>query len=259
MARKDQPYLPLYVQDFMTDEKLMECSASATGVYIRIMCILHKTQPYGSLLLKQKDKQNDKQIINFAKKFAKFLPFELAVVLDALEELVHEGCLIIEGDTIYQKRMVDDGQLSDQRSIAGKNGVAAKRIFAEAKPQANPDIDNDIDNENKILLKGGKFSDFKLEFTDALKQSCLEILSRSKFGTKDVVTADHVENFFGIFCKTYEKSTEYYKDEEAVWLHFKRWLPKQKINGKETGNNRGNSAGSVYGNEKGKGAHAAGL
>ena len=41
MARKDLPYLPLYVQDFLTDEKLMECTASATGVYIRIMCVLH--------------------------------------------------------------------------------------------------------------------------------------------------------------------------------------------------------------------------
>ena len=57
MALRDQPYLPLYVQDFLTDEKLIECSASATGVYIRVMCIMHKSDPYGMILLKQKDKQ----------------------------------------------------------------------------------------------------------------------------------------------------------------------------------------------------------
>ena len=44
MALRDQPYIPLYVQDFMTDEKLSECSAESTGVYIRVMCIMHKSQ-----------------------------------------------------------------------------------------------------------------------------------------------------------------------------------------------------------------------
>jgi len=49
MALRDQPYLPLYVQDFLTDEKLMECSAETTGVYIRLLCILHKQKEYGQM------------------------------------------------------------------------------------------------------------------------------------------------------------------------------------------------------------------
>ena len=72
MALRDQPYLPLYIQDFLTDEKLMECSASAVGIYIKVMCILHKQDEYGVLLLKQKDKQSDKQILNFALKILTF-------------------------------------------------------------------------------------------------------------------------------------------------------------------------------------------
>lgn len=40
MALRDQPYLPLYVLDFLVDEKLAYCSAESTGVYIRLMCIL---------------------------------------------------------------------------------------------------------------------------------------------------------------------------------------------------------------------------
>ena len=71
MALRDQPYLPLYVQDFLTDEKLIECSASATGVYIRVMCIMHKSDPYGMILLKQKDKQTSSTIQNFALKLIK--------------------------------------------------------------------------------------------------------------------------------------------------------------------------------------------
>ena len=75
MALRDQPYLPLYVQDFLTDEKLMECSASATGIYIRIMCIMHKSDEYGVILLKQKDKQSTNQIISFTIKLALYMTY----------------------------------------------------------------------------------------------------------------------------------------------------------------------------------------
>ena len=64
MALRNQPYLPLYVQDFMTDEKLNECSPAANGIYIRLMCILHKSETYGQILLKQKYKQNESKIEN---------------------------------------------------------------------------------------------------------------------------------------------------------------------------------------------------
>ena len=64
MALKDQPYLPLYVDDFLSDEKLSLCSAESTGVYIRLMCLMHKSDEYGAVLLKQKFKQNESKIIS---------------------------------------------------------------------------------------------------------------------------------------------------------------------------------------------------
>ena len=39
----------------MADEKLAMCSASANGVYIRLMCILHKSATYGMFVLKSDD------------------------------------------------------------------------------------------------------------------------------------------------------------------------------------------------------------
>jgi hypothetical protein len=126
MARKDKPYLPLYVQDFMTDEKLMECSAAATGVFIRIMCILHKSEEYGSILLRQKDKQTPSNLKNFALKFDKHLPFDLQTIVSGLTELVNETVLIIEGDKLFQKRMVNDGKLSAIRSLAGSKSHEPK-------------------------------------------------------------------------------------------------------------------------------------
>ena len=132
MALRDQPYIPLYVQDFLTDEKLNECSAQSTGVYIKIMCVLHKSKEYGTILLKQKDKQTDNQIKNFALKFDNHLSFKINVIENAINELVEEEVLRLEGDKLLQKRMVRDNELSIKRSIAGKKG-GEKSQFAKAK------------------------------------------------------------------------------------------------------------------------------
>ena len=122
MALRNQPYLPLYVQDFLTDEKLNECSAQATGVYIKIMCLMHKSNPYGTILLKQKDKQNQNICLNFAYKFARHFPYTVDVIKSALDELLTEDVLQLEGDSLKQKRMVKDNKISIIRSKVGKIG-----------------------------------------------------------------------------------------------------------------------------------------
>ncbi len=162
MALRDQPYLPLYVQDFLTDEKLAECSAQSTGVYIRLMCLMHKSGQYGCILLKQKDKQNDSNIQNFAVKLARHMPYTVAVIADALEELLEEGVIQIGDDMLSQKRMVKDAELSNTRSVAGKKSKKAAQKsgseefagefaddFAEAKSQANPENEIEYENESE--------------------------------------------------------------------------------------------------------------
>lgn len=155
MARRDMPYLPLYVQDFLTDEKLIECSAEATGVYIRLLCIMHKSQEYGKILLRQKDRQTDQQIFNFAAKIAKSMPYEVSVISRSLEELVNEGVLTIEGNVLYQKRMVKDGELSDKRALSGRKGAESTNgktqrgpHFAAAKSSAKLSANSENENEN---------------------------------------------------------------------------------------------------------------
>lgn len=166
MALRDQPYLPLYIQDFLTDEKLIECSASATGVYIRLMCIMHKSEQYGTILLKQKDKQSDKQIINFACKLSRQMPYHVDEIKSALDELMDNNVLNIDGDLLIQKRMVKDCELSEKRALAGKIGgklSGKKNNFAQAKSKANlkakdkandkanSEYENEIENEYEIV------------------------------------------------------------------------------------------------------------
>ena len=158
MALRDQPYLPLYVQDFLTDEKLNECSAESVGVYIKLMCLMHKAEVYGTLLLKQKDSKSDSKIKNFAIKLVKQLPYTEEVIERALTELTEEGVLHIEGNFLYQKRMVRDNELSIKRASAGKKGGENKaekekqfaKGFAIAKTLANSEYENEYENEYEI-------------------------------------------------------------------------------------------------------------
>jgi len=166
MALRDQPYMPLYIKDFLTDEKLNECSASAQGVYIKIMCLLHKSETYGGLLLKQKFKQSENQITNFAELFARLLPFNLHEIESALKELLEAKVMYFDGDFLWQKRMKKDGEISEIRSEAGSKGgkktqqkdVNFDSNFDKAKSKAktkqNHAIANDIviDNENDIVI-----------------------------------------------------------------------------------------------------------
>jgi uncharacterized protein YdaU (DUF1376 family) len=158
MAFRDQPYLPLYVQDFLTDEKLMECSASATGIYIRLLCIMHKSEEYGVILLKQKDKQTDNQIKNFAIKLAKYLPYSTEEIMSGISELLSEGVLQNGGDKLSQKRMIKDNAISIIRSNAGKKG-GLKTQFAKAKDEAKDEAKLQASTENEIEYETASISD----------------------------------------------------------------------------------------------------
>ena len=232
MALRNQPYLPLYVQDFMTDEKLMECSAKATGVYIRILCMMHKSKNYGTFLLKQNDKQNESNVINFAYKLAKFLPYTLDVIESSLVELVTEEVLSLEGDLLSQKRMVKDGIISDKRALAGSKGgkktFGIDDGFAQAKFQANSEDENedenDISNNNNLLFKNTllKNENWKNSVSQKFKITEEEVvLKLNEF-------YNHLESEF----KVHPSMNEFTK-------HFKNWIP---VNKEKNGNNKNNTA-----------------
>ncbi|TDO68850.1 hypothetical protein EV143_11834 [Flavobacterium chryseum] len=144
MALTNQPYLPLYVDDWMNNSKLKMCSASSHGIMISIMCIMHKEVTYGKILLKQKFKQSDNQIKNFALQIAKLSSFDSYDVEVSLGELIAEGVLLFENETLICKRMERDFEVSEKRANAGRSGGNANKNknFAyanvEAKEETKP-------------------------------------------------------------------------------------------------------------------------
>jgi uncharacterized phage protein (TIGR02220 family) len=225
MALRDQPYLPLYVQDYLTDEKLNECSASTQGIYIKIMCIMHKSEEYGCILLEQKYKQTDQQIKNFAIKLVKHLPFSEHEIFNALSELLNEKVLHLIDDKIYQKRMVEDNELSLKRSEAGqKGGFATANSTANkpAKDTANSEYEYEI-----ILYLNNKT---KKEYKSSSKKTRQLISAR----LNDGFTVENFKKVIDIKVQQWEDDlywSKYLRPETLFGTKFESYLNETPKNG----------------------------
>lgn len=116
----------MYVADIMTDEKLKECSAKSHGVYLLLICILHKQVEYGCLVLREKDLVSEKEFMNFAIRLKKFMPFETELINECLIDLKENDVIQIESNRLSQKRMIKDNATSEGRSKGGKKGMESR-------------------------------------------------------------------------------------------------------------------------------------
>ncbi|HOT32710.1 MAG TPA: conserved phage C-terminal domain-containing protein [Petrotogaceae bacterium] len=266
MARKDKPYLSLYVQDFMSDEKLRECSAESVGVYIFVMCVLHKSDTYGSMKIKDKYFCLD-FAYTFAYDFAspcasmlvRHLPFSEEVIRNSLTELIKEGVLSIdtENNILYQKRMVNDGLLSETRAKAGsKGGKISKRLSkdvsktkanSQANIQANTDIDidNEIDNDIDISLPIKDLKDKEIrDIVEYLNEKAGTNYRYTSEKTKTLIRARMnekytVEDFYTVIDKKTDewKNTEqekYLRPETLFGTKFESYLNQKNGKPKST-------------------------
>jgi hypothetical protein len=180
MALRNQPYLPLYVQDYLTDEKLNNCSWSTQGIYIKILCVLHKQEEYGCILFKQNDKQKESTCSDFASILIRNIPCQKEDMIIALQELIDNGVLFIEGNLLCQKRMINDNSISLKRSNAGKKGGGNPNFvskFVKTKTQTNPENENEIENDNRneiVLKKDSKKKTFVKPTLEEIKQYITE-------------------------------------------------------------------------------------
>jgi uncharacterized phage protein (TIGR02220 family) len=229
MALRNQPYMKIYPKDWQSDEKLKECNAESHGVMFNIMCLMHQSYEYGVILLKQKYKQSNKQILNFAKQLAKQLPFEIAEIERGITELVDEGVLQLDEDRLVQKRMVKDANLSDIRasagSIGGSKGKSFANDFATAKSTANYDYEYVHDNENEN--ESVNVTEDKKERIYVVREiiECLNIAAGTSYRPSTKATQRHIgarlnegftlENFKTVIAK---KAAEWKGTDMAQYL-----------------------------------------
>jgi hypothetical protein len=125
------PYIPLYIGDWLKDPKLSLCSPATRGVWIDLICCLHELGQGGKITAN-------------AQQLARLCRSSDADVHAALKELqATEAADIYERDGVYTvicRRMRKADALSLKRRQAGSKGAA--------KRQQNPDIE--IDNESGL-------------------------------------------------------------------------------------------------------------
>src|SRR5215217_9090725 len=102
MALRNQPYLPLYVNDFSNDLNVKRCSSSSIGVYFMLMCVLHQGHEYGTLILRKNEKKSPDQVKNFSALLIKLMPFDIIEIEAALNELLENQVLKMDGDKLIQ-------------------------------------------------------------------------------------------------------------------------------------------------------------
>lgn len=167
MALRDQPYLPLYVQDFLTDEKLNCCSLSTQGVYIRIICALHKSDTYGGILFKQIPKQNLSSVDYFVFVLSRQIGVDKQDVSEALQELLFFEVMTLgklnDTDFLYQKRMVKDFDISMKRSKAGKSGGGNPQLSDKNLYKQNDKQIPEYESKYRIGSKEGGVGETKPE------------------------------------------------------------------------------------------------
>lgn len=158
MALTNQPYLPLYVDDWMNNNKLKMCSPAAHGLMVSIMCIMHKEKTYGRVLLKQKFKQTESNVKNFALQIAKLSAFEITEIEKPFNELIAEGSLKIDENYLICPRMVRDFETSEKRAVAGRKGGTTPKVKKQikAKGEANTVNENGIEDVNVNAVEKGK-------------------------------------------------------------------------------------------------------
>lgn len=191
MALRNQPYIPLYVQDFLTDEKLMLCSAESVGVYIKIMCLMHKSEEYGTIKIKERFKQNQSKHKNFASFLSIFFPFSTDEIERSLVELTENKVLFYSENEefLIQKRMQKDGELSEKRALAGSKGGKNVKNSNTKKLYNEPGYLYLVQSiENELVHKIGISKDPKKRLLQLKHKYNIELKMVKVFETNDMGT-----------------------------------------------------------------------
>ncbi|MFG0247414.1 MAG: hypothetical protein ACF8OB_00900 [Phycisphaeraceae bacterium JB051] len=115
MAKK-LPWWKCYSDDVLSDERLGVCSWNTKGLWMYMLCLMHKSDPRGMLPWHGPDRTADR--------LAQTLGGSPNEIRQMLNELINEGVASMsdDGRYIYSRRMVRDTKTSEARSKAARTG-----------------------------------------------------------------------------------------------------------------------------------------
>jgi hypothetical protein len=116
------------------DEALRMCGASARGVWMELMCIMHKAEPYGHLLVRGKQPSDKQLSVITGIPSSSFRRRSTSSKSNEVFSRTDDG-------TIFSRGMVRDAQQHERLSTAGAKGAA--RRYAKTKGKSGPHSQGD--------------------------------------------------------------------------------------------------------------------
>lgn len=126
MALRSNFYIKLVINDIVSDEKLNACSSSANGIYLRLICFLHRQTEYGVFILKEQELIDNDLIKCFSKRLKKHMPFTFDEIYKGISELKEFDVIQIRENRLEQKRMIKDSKEYEKFSERGKKGMESR-------------------------------------------------------------------------------------------------------------------------------------
>lgn len=200
------------------------CTPAAHGIMINIMCVLHRENRYGRILLRQKFKQKDSSSLSFAKQLASLLPFTVEEIMPGFTELLNEQILRIEGDWLICDKMESLAILSETRAKAGKKGGEAtakkEKKLAKANGAANSETEIKTEIVNKDIYTKEEISKF---ISEALKDDIwLEATQMLYRLTNNIDVMKYLLSQFA--ADVISKKKPKHKNADDLKGHFSEWL-----------------------------------
>ena len=139
------PYLKFFVNDWLSDEKISLCSLAAQGLWIRLLCLMHKNGRRGYL-------QQDNGLPLTLGQLSRATGTPTAEAAHLLQELTDSGVASVTAEgVLYNRRMVREERLSEVRRAAGKKGGNPILVKQTAKQNSSKTVASE---EREVFLSG---------------------------------------------------------------------------------------------------------
>ena len=110
-----EPAFQFYPNDWLGDPELRLCSAATRGVFIDLMCLMHKSKVYGKLLINGSSPSQGT--------LKTLLRIHHKTYHKAFKELLEYGVLKVDSEGVYYNaRMIKDKALREMRRECGRLG-----------------------------------------------------------------------------------------------------------------------------------------
>lgn len=227
-ASENIPSFQFYPNDWLSDVNLRMCSVASKGLWIDLICLMHRTKRVGYLVQKV-----DQKWINLdAKMIQKLTGIGHKKVSNLIQELIKNEVLRIDEEGLmYSKRIVKDEALRATRRVAGKKGGNPYLVNQNPNQNGKQKTTPSSSPSPSSSLKSKKKNTKKKVELNAQQQECFNQFWKIWPNKKSKGDAEKawatIEPDSKLLAKILAKTKE--GENSLEWLadgNGKRWIPK---------------------------------